>query len=108
MCGDFHSSPLAAVTSIASGHTKEVAVSVSDDHFERALARLWRGVFPNAHALPHALPAGRWVGCQLTDTMVEHRSGSLRPFGQVGMARVDRGAKGGQGRVPAQRAHWFA
>jgi hypothetical protein len=38
-----------------------------------------------------------WPGGGVGWATFEHRSLALRPLGQVGMARVDRGAKGGEG-----------
>jgi hypothetical protein len=40
------------------------------------------------------------MGCQLTDTMVEHQSLPPCPLGQVGMARVDRAARVAKGPKP--------
>jgi hypothetical protein len=89
---------------LSAARTYEVALAApmaaSSGPWRRLCRGLWRGVWPNAHAVRHALLLGRWVR-QLTDTMVEHHSLAPSPPWQVGMARVDRAArvaKGSEGR----------
>jgi hypothetical protein len=83
----------------AQRQTSEVALSpmaASSGPWPRLRRGLWRGVWPNARALPHMVLLGGRVVSRST-----HRLSiapcHLRPLGQVGMARVDRAARVAKG-----------